>query len=140
MNGLRAFTFLDKYAKLRCPVPRPIGSPSAPVDPEEELAAARRKCLLAQEVSYNLGRAYHQINLLNLAVPYYEQTLELAVKHREEARELRRRVGGGAAAGGAEAGPAGLEREAAYNLFLIYRSHPGSQRLAREILREHLTI
>ena len=137
---LRAFTFLDKYAKLRCPVPRPIGSPSAPADPEEELAAARRKCLLAQEVSYNLGRAYHQINLLNLAVPYYEQTLELAVKHREEARELRRRVGGGAAAGGAEAGPAGLEREAAYNLFLIYRSHPGSQRLAREILREHLTI
>jgi general transcription factor 3C polypeptide 3 (transcription factor C subunit 4) len=102
------------------------------------LLACREKNLLAQEASFNMGRAYHQLNLLHLAVPYYEQTLRLAVAHDKAAARAAR---GGAAAAGASSGAiAGLEREAAYNLFLIYRSQKGSQRLAREILRQHLTV
>ena len=97
----------------------------------------RLKNLLGQEAAFNLGRAYQQLNLMHLAVPYYEHALRLtnAQNHRTESRGS---IGG--APPRATARTVGLEREAAYNLFLIYRSHKGSERLAREILRRHLTI
>ena len=97
----------------------------------------RRNNLLGQEAAFNLGRAYQQLNLMHLAVPYYEHALQLAT-----ARDLET-VAESAAAGASPSATArtvGLEREAAYNLFQIYRSHKGSERLAREILRRHLTI
>ena len=97
--------------------------------------------MLGQEAAYNLGRAYQQLNLVHLAVPYYEHALRLATaqKRRTLAQSGRSSAGGGVAPC-ATARTAGLEREAAYNLFLIYRSHKGSERLAREVLRRHLTI
>lgn len=100
----------------------------------------RRQNLLGQEAAYNLGRAYQQLNLMHLAIPYYEHALRLAVEQNKVAASAR--AGDGATAAPFPTIPAvvGLEREAAYNLFLIYRSHKGSERLAREVLRQHLTI
>jgi len=103
---------------------------------------ARRQNLLGQEAAYNLGRAYQQLNLVHLAVPYYEHALRLATAQKRRTATRSDRSGGGAGGGAscATARTVGLEREAAYNLFLIYRAHKGSERLAREILRRHLTI
>ena len=100
----------------------------------------RRKNLLGQEAAYNLGRAYQQLNLMHLAIPYYEHALRLATEQNKVVASAR--FGDGATAAPCSSTPAvvGLEREAAYNLFLIYRSHKGSERLAREVLRQHLTI
>ncbi len=97
----------------------------------------RRKNLLGQEAAFNLGRAYQQLNLLHLAVPYYEHALRLTTAQNQQTTT---RSNNGGAPDCATARTVGLEREAAYNLFLIYRSHKGSERLAREILRRHLTI
>lgn len=100
------------------------------------LLRVRSKNLLGQEAAFNLGRAYQQLNLMHLAVPYYEHALKLATAQNERAAAM----GAGAGAPRATSAPVGLQREAAYNLFLIYRSHKNSERLAREILRRHLTI
>ena len=141
---LKAFTFLDQYSQLRLPsyTPRAAGSTddddAMEVDEGDERNAEQKlqDNLLAQEISFNMGRAYHQLNLLHLAVPYYEQTLALA----EENRLMPRQAAADPTAASSGGEIAGLGREAAYNLFLIYRSQKGSQRLAREILRTHLTI
>lgn len=65
---------------------------------------------------YNVGRAYHQLNLCHLAVPYYEKAL--AATDDTNAYE-------------------NLKRESAFNLSLIYRKS-GSGDLARHILRTHI--
>eukprot|EP00191_Tetraselmis_sp_GSL018_P017842 CAMPEP_0177584482 /NCGR_PEP_ID=MMETSP0419_2-20121207/3923_1 /TAXON_ID=582737 /ORGANISM="Tetraselmis sp., Strain GSL018" /LENGTH=972 /DNA_ID=CAMNT_0019074031 /DNA_START=110 /DNA_END=3024 /DNA_ORIENTATION=- len=59
----------------------------------------------SQEAAYNIGRAMHDIGLLHLAVPFYEEALSL---------------GASPSAGGCS-GPSDLSREAAHNLALIYR-------------------
>ena len=82
-----------------------------------------------QERNYNLGRAFHAIGLVHLAVPYYERVLAYygGSDHGSEA-------GTDAPRGGC-----GLRREAAHNLVHIYRAS-GSIALARQIMRAHLTI
>mmetsp|Transcript_7133 Transcript_7133/g.11257 ORF Transcript_7133/g.11257 Transcript_7133/m.11257 type:complete len:971 (-) Transcript_7133:169-3081(-) len=96
--AIQAFTFLHKYFSIR------KGS---------------------EEACYNLARAYHQIGLLQFAVPYYEKVLSMP--HHHDSKDV----------GKGEVNS--LKREAAYNLSLIYRSS-GSHALARQILQEYLTI
>lgn len=36
--------------------------------------------MTAQEADFNLGRAYHQMGLLHLAVPYYEKALSAGLR------------------------------------------------------------
>ncbi|PRW60262.1 general transcription factor 3C polypeptide 3 isoform X1 [Chlorella sorokiniana] len=76
-----------------------------------------------QEAAYNLGRAAHHLGLLHIAVPYYERVLESAPPP-------------SAAAAGASFD---LRRDAAYNLSLIYKAS-GADALARQLLRQHLTV
>ncbi|KAI7842713.1 hypothetical protein COHA_003644 [Chlorella ohadii] len=76
-----------------------------------------------QEAAYNLGRAAHHFGLLHIAVPYYERVLESAPPP-----------------SAAAAGPSfDLRRDAAFNLSLIYKSS-GADALARQLLRQHLTV
>ncbi|KAL4427748.1 hypothetical protein ABPG75_001837 [Micractinium tetrahymenae] len=78
----------------------------------------------AQEAAYNLGRAAHQLGLLHIAAPFYERVLETGPP-----------PGAASAAGAAY----DLRREAAHNLALIYR-RSGANPLARQLLRQHLTV
>ena len=94
------------------------------------------------EAAYNIGRAAHQLGLVHLAVPYYESVLAHTPTPSAAAG-----VGGAGGEGpdglapevAAATGSMDLRREAAHNLALIYSSS-GAHELAREVLREHLTI
>lgn len=82
-----------------------------------------------QESSYNIGRAAHQLGLLHIAAAYYERSLQASPSAAQSAAACR--------GGGSER--LSLQREAAYNLSLIYRSS-GSEDLARQLLRQYVTI
>jgi general transcription factor 3C polypeptide 3 (transcription factor C subunit 4) len=71
-----------------------------------------------EEASYNVARAFHQLGLYHLAIPYYEKVLQ---SNNENSSSK------------------SLVREAAYNLTLIYRASE-SYSLVREIVRKYLTI
>eukprot|EP00850_Spirogloea_muscicola_P009520 SM000053S17477 [mRNA] locus=s53:596285:603110:+ [translate_table: standard] len=134
---LQAFAFLYKY---------------------EQLTAK------SQESQYNLGRAYHQLGLVHLAVPYYERALAS-----RPPLELRTMLGSDGTVEGAtttspattgpgqplppeDAGPGqspappvldgsscDLQREAAHNLALIYRAS-GASNLAVMLLQDYCTV
>nr|XP_006815709.1 PREDICTED: general transcription factor 3C polypeptide 3-like [Saccoglossus kowalevskii] len=73
-----------------------------------------------QESYYNLGRAFHQLGLVHLAIHYYKKSLSLPkVVDDGDYFDLR--------------------KESAYNLSLIYQSS-GSFELAREMLLQHCVV
>ncbi|KAN0063114.1 transcription factor TFIIIC subunit tfc4 [Thecaphora frezii] len=88
-----------------------------------------------QEVEYNYARLLHHIGLLHLAIPHYERVLELA------SDSSRNADGGGECARQGREAKIGFEmqREAAYNLALIYTLN-GSAHLARELYRTWLVV
>jgi general transcription factor 3C polypeptide 3 (transcription factor C subunit 4) len=69
-----------------------------------------------EESNYNIARAFHQLGLVDLAVPYYQKVLNTTGDSDNS-----------------------VKQESAYNLSLIYRSS-GSLELANQILKEHITI
>lgn len=74
------------------------------------------------EIQYNLGRLHHQFGMCHIAVHYYKKVLqfsnELIEKHPKHLD---------------------LTREAAYNLYLIYRK-AGNRELARKMLNDYIVI
>jgi general transcription factor 3C polypeptide 3 (transcription factor C subunit 4) len=76
--------------------------------------------VLQQESMYNLGRAYQQLGLVHLAVPYYESIIALHLSASPAVQCQNMSIG--------------YFREASYNLSLVYRAS-GSFELAREVLR-----
>jgi general transcription factor 3C polypeptide 3 (transcription factor C subunit 4) len=72
-----------------------------------------------QEAAYNLGRAAHQLGLMHVAIPFYEQALALRPAERGSATDL--------------------SREAAHNVVMIYKA-TGAIALAREVMHEYLTV
>ncbi|KAJ3129398.1 transcription factor TFIIIC subunit tfc4 [Nowakowskiella sp. JEL0407] len=99
---LQGFTFLFRYRELR---------------------------LYSFESSYNIARAFHQIGLAHLAIPYYEEVLGLNVT--EGRRKMAER--------GLPEETESLAKEAAYNLSLLYMS-VGSGLFAEKVLRDFCTI
>ena len=100
-----------------------------------------------QEVAYNIGRAYHQLGLLHLAVPWYVQALARAPT---SAAGASAGVGEGVEVGGEVGGEGGgncgsvvaaqdVSREAAYNLARICETS-GSDTLSRLLVRKYMTI
>jgi len=69
-----------------------------------------------QEVKYNLGRFFHGVGLLSLAVRYYEEALDFDVAEEDD-----------------------LSREAAYNLHLIY-AESGNMELSAEVVNKYLVV
>ncbi|XP_034654564.1 general transcription factor 3C polypeptide 3 [Drosophila subobscura] len=80
------------------------------------------KCAAQQEILYNIGRIYHQANILHLAVEYYEKAL--AVQHPliDEHEDT-----------------LGLQHETAFNLHLIYRAN-GNHWKARQYLMRYCVV
>jgi len=69
-----------------------------------------------------LLRAFHQLGLAHLAVPYYEKALTLPAPKDYAAREH-----------------FDLKKEAAYNLSLIYKAS-GAPHLALQITRQYCVV
>ncbi|KAK9821168.1 hypothetical protein WJX74_003771 [Apatococcus lobatus] len=131
---LQAFAFMQEYALHR-------GDPS--------------------EAAYNMGRAAHQLGLHSLAVTLYQTALQSATDpsatagqagcqktlteemHQQDADEMmdgQQPTNGAAAPTSAVlSNQPSMQREAAYNLSLIYQAS-GADDLAREVLRLHLKI
>lgn len=74
------------------------------------------------EIQYNLGRLHHQFGMCHIAIHYYKQVLtfsnELIEKHPKHLN---------------------LQREAAYNLYLIYRK-AGNRDMARKVLHDYIVV
>lgn len=75
-----------------------------------------------QEAAFNLARAFHQLGLAHLAVPYYEKALSMQAPDDYPTRAIY-----------------DLKREAAYNLSQIYKAS-GAPHLALQITRQFCTI
>ncbi|KAF8477123.1 hypothetical protein BDZ91DRAFT_787718 [Kalaharituber pfeilii] len=75
-----------------------------------------------QEAEYNIGRAFQQIGLTHLAIPYYEAALKISDEHLSPLP-----------------GSWDVKYEAAYNLQQIYATS-GNPILAREITNKYLVI
>ncbi|CAI7805164.1 unnamed protein product, partial [Closterium sp. NIES-54] len=96
-----------------------------------------------QEVHFNLGRAFHHVGLLHLAVDHYKRVLssttslphiattEQPGSRVRRSRDLNNHEG--------QECDAGLKQEAAHNLVAIYRNS-GADALARQVMRSYLTI
>eukprot|EP01117_Protostelium_nocturnum_P020085 TRINITY_DN8887_c0_g1_i1.p1 TRINITY_DN8887_c0_g1~~TRINITY_DN8887_c0_g1_i1.p1 ORF type:complete len:914 (+),score=326.92 TRINITY_DN8887_c0_g1_i1:57-2798(+) len=72
-----------------------------------------------EEAMYNAARAYHQLGLTHLALPYYQKVLNIHENDKTMSNNL--------------------VKETAWNLVLIYKES-GSFHLAREIMHKYLTI
>uniref|UniRef100_A0A914GTP2 General transcription factor 3C polypeptide 3 n=1 Tax=Globodera rostochiensis TaxID=31243 RepID=A0A914GTP2_GLORO len=109
MVALRALAFMKIYAGLRSSVP-------------------------TQEIQYNLGRMFHQMGLFANALKCYERVLyecpvPLVWGEDPDTGALRAE----------RSNKYGLQRQAAYNLSLIYDSN-GNHLMARHILEQFCTI
>lgn len=76
-----------------------------------------------QEIYYNMGRLYHSVGLLHVAVDYYEKGL--AVEESDMIKEHREKLS--------------LTREIAFNLHLIYKA-AGNFVMARKVIKDHIVI
>lgn len=66
MQALQAITFLFEYSDVR---PNPE-TPTPPTPAE--------KAVLEQEVVFNAARTFHHLGLTHLAIPYYQQCLDIS--------------------------------------------------------------
>ena len=110
-EAARAAALLKNYRQLR--IAGAEGESAKGAIPVQHLNA---------EVCYNLGRACHQLGLIELAAENYERAL-----------------GGWAECGwkGSDAAALDIQREAAYNLCLIYRG-TGAEARAEQLARDFL--
>lgn len=108
-----------------------------------------------QEALYNLGRAFHQLNLLNFAIHMYERALNasplkeklyerLQTNLESEMSEDRMDVDESSTDANHDSEIEAIQysdltREIAYNLSLIYR-RSGSPHLARMVISQHIII
>lgn len=106
----QAVAFALRYAELRG------GASSDKGNDVPDSSAAQ------QEIYYNIGRIYHQANILHLATDYYERALAaqhpLIKKHESVL---------------------GLQHEVAFNLHLIYRAS-GNKWKARQCLMRYCVV
>lgn len=111
---LHAFTFMDRYRRLRR------------LEFKESSQAVRS--VVEMEIDYNIGRAMHDVGLLHLAASLYRDVLNCG--SRDSILPASR---------GASTAPiwVDLKREAAYNLFWIYRAC-GAVPLAQAIMHAYL--
>lgn len=119
----QGFTFLFRYYKIR-------GG-----DNNDGL------CIYAQEAN-NIARAFHQLGLVHLAVPYYEKVLTLPSQLK--CVRLAERATGSVDMDTLEddeleEDASDLSREAAYNLSMIYVTS-GSKGLAQDVLMRYCTV
>jgi tetratricopeptide (TPR) repeat protein len=111
----KGLAFLIKYAELR------KGQQAKQSDVMSEKERLHSLCL-QQEVWYNMGRSYHDVKLLHLAVAMYNKALAIA-EDEPKVKTL----------------PSHCTREAAHNLVVIYKSSKAIN-LALSIMQRHLSF
>ncbi|KAL9643889.1 hypothetical protein ABK040_013300 [Willaertia magna] len=112
LHVMQAFTFLYRYYELR------EGN---------------------QEANYNLARAYHQLRLYHLAVPYYKKVLEISDSNNHQQIKNKEDVEFNDINENNLTIDTDLKREAAYNLCLIYRESQNIG-LVEYLVNKYLTI
>lgn len=115
--------FLTLYRKLR--------GASALTGEDGVKAGSERVSNASLEASYNIGRAFHSIGLLHMAVPQYEAVLR--------GHDINEELAGGEETADAVAAGFDPYREAAYNLSLIYTIN-GNGRAARVLYEKYLGV
>eukprot|EP00967_Tisochrysis_lutea_P132744 scaffold232167_cov30-Tisochrysis_lutea.AAC.5 len=94
--------------------------------------ARRRGPEYAQEVAFNLGRAYHHVGMTHLAVPLYIEVLLRVERDSHAAR-------GDTASSASNVVGKDLTLEAAHNLACLCSSH-GNSKLASQIVRTYMRV
>lgn len=95
-----------------------------------------RLCDNSQEALYNVARAYHHVGLVTLAATYYEKVLAISQEDCPLPELIKEDKG---PTKDPKSGFCDLQKEAAYNLHLIYK-RSGAVDLARQILRDYCTL
>ena len=127
---MKAMGMLKQYQKLRM---RDIASMDAEVQSN-----------IYREVWYNMGRAFHYLDIIYLALDCYCRALsgaskyvnagetleEIVAEELKESKEL-------ASSSSSTASPP-LQRQVAHNLVLCLRTSPGMEHYARSIVRKYL--
>eukprot|EP00927_Polykrikos_kofoidii_P054588 TRINITY_DN48998_c0_g1_i1.p1 TRINITY_DN48998_c0_g1~~TRINITY_DN48998_c0_g1_i1.p1 ORF type:complete len:1151 (-),score=175.54 TRINITY_DN48998_c0_g1_i1:290-3742(-) len=124
---LKGFAFIQLYRRLR----------------EKEGETVARQA----EIAYNLGRAFHQLNIAHLAMKMYGDALSLLATDppvqtkRPFSTEVRRAGGGSVlpAADESRCDTSAIRRSAAYNLASLCRAQ-GSIGMANRILMRHVVF
>lgn len=93
----------------------------------------QRLCQNSQESLYNLARAYQHVGLVTLAAIYYEKVLALHEKDYPFPKLPNENLN---LPENKNSGYCNLQREAAYNLHLIYKKS-GALDLARQVLKDY---
>ncbi|KAH8284626.1 hypothetical protein KR018_008403, partial [Drosophila ironensis] len=101
----QAVAFAERYKDLRC------------------AGKNLEDCAAQQEILYNMGRIYHQANILHLAVEYYEKALAVPLHPLIAEHES----------------VLGLQQEVAFNMHLIYRAS-GNPWKARQYLMKYCVV
>ncbi|KAH8395395.1 hypothetical protein KR222_009618 [Zaprionus bogoriensis] len=106
----QSVAFAQRYAELRsrCSICRFADLPAS--------------CAALQEIFYNVGRIYHQANILHLAIEYYERALAVEHPILKKHKSI-----------------LGLEQEVAFNLHLIYQAN-GNRIKARQYLMRYCVV
>lgn len=81
--------------------------------------------VIEQEITYNLGRAYHQVGLDDLAIEFYNRALRIEDERGKQLRDWH--------------GEKGVTTEAAINLCALYKKG-GAQEMALNILHKYLVV
>lgn len=95
-----------------------------------------RICNNSQEALYNVARAYQHVGLVTLAASYYEKVLAIRQKDYPIPKLPYEAPG---IPQNCNPGYCNLQREAAYNLHLIYKKS-GAIDLARQVLKDYCTF
>lgn len=137
---LRAFVHLNRYRELRVAgaggYETGVGEDDAPAATAGPVAPiGLRAAVVAAEADYNVGRGFHMMGLLHLAVPLYRRVLAAPLPSTVTEAD-----GGGGGRGLPPQSWLDVRRDAAFNLAAIYTSVPGNEAVAVAETREVLTF
>ncbi|KAH0298971.1 TPR-like protein, partial [Aureobasidium melanogenum] len=98
------------------------------------------QAILEQEAVYNVGRSWHLLGIMHLAIPEYEKCLALADRVRKEAREKKRQEeSDGQGDDQEEVDPEEFTQEAAFALMHILAMN-SNEKAARKIAEKYLVM
>ncbi|CAM9835014.1 unnamed protein product, partial [Ectocarpus sp. 8 AP-2014] len=124
---LQALACLHRYAHLRKERVQSAGEEDPTVASTSGSADATiPEAVLEQEILYNLGRAYHQVGLPELAMEYYSRALQVKDERGDELRSW-------------QGSDDGVTKETAHNMCALYKRN-GQTAMALSVLNKYLAV
>ncbi|CAB1121298.1 unnamed protein product [Ectocarpus sp. CCAP 1310/34] len=124
---LQALACLHRYAHLRKERAQTAGEDDPTVASTSGSADATiPEAVLEQEIMYNLGRAYHQVGLPELAMEYYSRALQVKEERGDELRSW-------------QGSDDGVTKETAHNMCALYKRN-GQTAMALSVLNKYLAV